>query len=268
MDSDGAQSIDKRVLSVIRTIRSLLEPELRLAFVRDYVVRTPVPLLANVLDATCSLAEQGDVAARESLVAIVDAFNDPSCEFVLSSLRTIAAEQGFLPLGRLVRSAVIKPRGDKFPTDPNRDHVPDYGRGRTLTLGERKSLARRPDREMMARLLHDPHPEVIRRLLGNPKVTEDDVMRLATKRPCRPDVLAVIARSTRWVHRARIRLALLLNPDMPPQLALPLVGLLLRSELAMVAESSHVAAAIRALCLDHLKRRPPTDFEAPKGPPH
>ena len=79
--------------------------------------------------------------------------------------------------------------------------MPDYGTGRTLTLGERKALARRPTRKAMEKLFADPHPVVIRTLLANPKVIEADVIRLAARRPNQPEVLAEIARSPRWAHR-------------------------------------------------------------------
>jgi hypothetical protein len=146
---------------------------------------------------------------------------------------------------------------DAKAVEPREEKQPDYGRGRPLTLGERKSLARRPDRSMMDRLLADPHPDVIRGLLRNPKVTEDDVVRLVSRRPGRADVLAEIARSPKWVHRARIRLSLLLNPSTPMELAAPMTGLLVRQELKLVAEATHVADGVRALCLEHLERRPP-----------
>jgi hypothetical protein len=146
-------------------------------------------------------------------------------------------------------------------SEPDEDRIPDYGRGRQLTLGERKSLARRPDRETMQRLLRDPHPDVIRQLLSSPKVTEEDVLSLASRRPCRPDVLAQIARTPRWTHRPRIRMALVLNPDTPPEATSPLVGLLVRQELRLVATSTTVAPALRALCLEHLERRPPAPFD-------
>ena len=104
---------------------------------------------------------------------------------------------------------------------------------------------------MTERLLRDPHPDVIRQLLSNPKVTEEDVLSLAARRPCRPDVLAQIARTPRWTHRPRIRMALVLNPDTPLEVAAPLVGLLMRQELRLVATSTTVAPALRALCLEH-----------------
>jgi hypothetical protein len=172
-------------------------------------------------------------------------------------LREEAVGVPHLALERLVRQPVSTVPSREVPK-PDEDRVPDYGRGRPLTLGERKSLARKPDRAMTERLLRDPHPDVIRQLLANPKVTEDDVLSLAARRPCRPDVLSEIARTPRWTHRPRVRMALVLNPDTPLEMAAPLVGLLIRQELRLVATSTTVAPALRALCLEHLERRPPS----------
>ena len=71
--------------------------------------------------------------------------------------------------------------------DPNDEddaqRIPDFGVGRPLTLGERKSLARRPDRDLIARVMRDPNPDVIRILLNNPGLTESDVVRVCARRP-------------------------------------------------------------------------------------
>jgi hypothetical protein len=138
-----------------------------------------------------------------------------------------------------------------------KERIPNDGRGRTLTLGERKSLARRPDRDTLERLLADPHPAVIERLLANPRVTEEDVLRIAARRPGHAQVLAAISRSPRWIHRPRIRLAIVLNPDSPPETSALVCGLLMRQELRLVIEYTHVEPSIRALCMEYLERRPP-----------
>jgi hypothetical protein len=243
--------------ALVRTTRGIPEADLRVAYVRKLLLDADVIELAAMLDVVCSRAEQAEVPAREALVALVDALRDPDVVHVVQQLREQALGAPHLALERLVRQPVSLVPSREVP-EPEDDRIPDYGRGRALTLGERKSLARKPDRRMMDRLLRDPHPDVIRQLLVNPKLTEDDVLCLASRRPVRPDVLTQIARSTKWVHRARIRIALVLNPDTPPGIAAPLVGLLMRHELRLVATSTTVAPAVRALCLEHLERRPPT----------
>jgi hypothetical protein len=250
----------RRADSLVRTTCSLPEAGLRFAYFRSVLLDTDIVELAAALDVVCARAEQADLAAREALIPLVDALQDPSCAEAVQLLREEAIGVPLLSLERLVRQPVITSPAPREVPVPEEDRVPDYGRGRPLTLGERKSLARRPDRNMMERLLRDPHPDVIRMLLVNPKLTEDDVLSLASRRPVRPDVLTEIARSTRWSHRPRIRMSLVLNPDTPLEVAAPIVGLLMRHELRLVATSPTVAAAVRVLCNEHLERRPPAEF--------
>jgi len=252
---DAAERAD----ALVRTTCALPEASLRSAYVRSVLLRGDVVELAAALDLLCARAEQAEVSAREALIAIVDALADPACSAVRQLLREEAVGVPHLALERLVRQPVSTTPARDVP-EPEDDRVPDYGKGRPLTLGERKSLARRPDRAMVERLLRDPHPDVIRMLLANPKLTEEDVLALASRRPCRPDVLTEIARAPRWSHRPRIRVALVLNPDTPLDIAAPVVGLLMRHELRLVATSTTVAPAVRALCNEHLERRPPGEF--------
>jgi hypothetical protein len=249
----------ERADAIIRGTRSLVEGELRATYLKTLLREGDVAELAPSLDVVCARAEQAEPAAREALIALVDALQDPALRTIVQRLREEAAGVPYLALERLVRMSTVPPRD--LPADPDEDRIPDYGRGRPLSLGERKSLARRPDREMTERLLRDPHPDVIRQLLANPKITEEDVISLAARRPCRPDVLAQIARTPRWAHRPRVRVALVLNPDAPADVTAPLVGLLVRQELRLVISSTTVAPALRALCLEHLERRPPSEID-------
>jgi hypothetical protein len=243
---------------MVRGVRALADDRLRVGYLVDILTRAPALELAAALDAWCVKAEQLEAGPREALIALVDALATEAVQPALGQLRNVAASEGLLALERLVRRPTSV-RSEFGPRDPNEARVPDYGRGRPLTLGERKALARRPDRASMDRLLADPHPDVIRGLLANPRLTEDDVLRLATKRPCRADVLTQIARSPRWMHCTRIRRAVVLNPDTPSEITTSLVSLLLRQELKLVVEATHVSPAIRALCCEHLERRPPVD---------
>ena len=247
-----------RAAGLVRAVLSLGDGGLRAEYVASVARSWEVGALAAVLDEVCERAEQANPQAREALLAVVDALNAEGMDEVLQRLREEAAGASLLALDRLIRPPAKsgRPPGG---TPTSRAKVPDDGKGRPLTLGERKSLARRPDRETMQRLLADPHPAVIHRLLRNPRVLEDDVVRLAAKRPGRSDVLAEIARSTQWVHRPRVRMALVMNPATPLEMAARIVGLLLRPELALVAGSPAVPAPVRAVCLEHLQRRPPVE---------
>jgi hypothetical protein len=250
--------------TLVRVTRALPDLALRVSYVSGVLSTTPIALLAKTLDGLCARAEQAEEPAREVLLSVVDALGTPELQGLAQLLREEAAGESLLSLERLVRQP---PPSRAVPeTEQGEPRIPEYVKGRTLTLGERKSLARKPDRAAIDKLLRDPHPDVIRRLLENPRVTEDDVVRLAARRPGMPEVLAEIARRPTWLHRARVRLALMLNPDTPAEVAAPLAGLLVRQELHLVAEASCVAPHVRALCIEHLERRPPVERESTGEP--
>jgi hypothetical protein len=243
-----------RAEALVRTTLSLAGDILRVSYVVNVARTWDVESFARALDVVCERAARAEAPSREALLAIVDALNAEGMDGIVQRLREQAAGDSLLALERLVRSrettvASCTPRGQPA-VDPRDPAAP---------LGRRKYLARRPDRETMQRLLGDPHPEVIRSVLRNSRLTEDDVVRLAAKRPGRGDVLAEIARSTKWSHRPRVRIALVANPAMPPELAARIAGLLLRPELDLVAHLPGVPASVRAVCLEHLQRRPPLE---------
>lgn len=240
---------------LVRALLALADASLRVSWATDLFRSLELGKLAELLDDVAMRGEQGDARAKEALVSIVDALSVSELSATTQRLREEAAGNALLALDRLTRQPLHPPRPSSVP--PRQARVPDYGFGRPLTLGERKSLARKHDRTLLARLLADPHPDVIRGLLNNPKLTEDDLVRLIARRPSRPDILMEIARALRWVHRSRVRLALLLNPDTPVDVSVPLASLLMRHELRLVAESTQLSPVLRAACREHMMRKPP-----------
>lgn len=246
----------------LRVIPSLRDAELRIRFVRSEIEQLGLADAAEALEAIAARTEQADVRARMVLVAAAPTLTDPEWELRLDALRAEASRQGHLALSRLLRRRVPDDPGPAETTEP---HVAMSARGRPLTLGERKSFARKPDRFMLDRLLRDPDPSVIRNVLGNPRITEDDVVRLAARRPNFADVIEEVIRHARWSGSERVRLAIVLNPYTPPAVAVPLVPLLLRQELQQVTEATTVPAVVRAAAVDLLQRRPPIRSDAERG---
>jgi hypothetical protein len=116
---------------------------------------------------------------------------------------------------------------------------------RARTLGERRSLARTRDRDLLARLATDQDPTVVRHVLQNPLCTEREVLTAASRRPQRPDVLEEIFRSRRWSPNRRVRRALALNPYSPPSLASAALALLTAPDLREVAEDLTISPEVR-----------------------
>ncbi len=224
-----------------------------MAFVRDALQSSEATVAACALDAVCALGQARNEAASEVLLAFTGLLQEPALSTWVEALRRIAERDELGPLRLHLRAPDGRTRSAPGAVPDDERRVPDYGRGRTLTLGERKNLARRPSRRLMDRLLADPHPSVIQNLLDNSVTTEDDIVRLAAKRPLRSEIMVEIARHPRWNVRRRVRLALVLNPGCPPDLGVPLVGLLLRSELETLVQITGVHPEIRQAALERLR---------------
>lgn len=180
------------------------------------------------------------------LIAIVLA--DPSETELAASIARRLRKRGHGELADVMEG--VPSSGD----DPS-GRVPDFGKGRPLSLGERKSVARTRDRALLARVLRDPHPDVIRILLGNPNLTEPDVIRLVAQRPIQPEVLREVCCSPRWVIRHGVRVALTKNPNLPLPLALRFVPQLSATEQRAIVQSPELDLRLREACNSALEPR-------------
>lgn len=122
--------------------------------------------------------------------------------------------------------------------------LPGELRGRALTLGHRKSLARSPRREILDYLMRDPDPRVIEVLLGNPRLVERDVLFVASRRPVRGEVLRVVFQS-RWLARYQVKRSLILNPYCPHDVAIGLLGTLNTKDVAEIAGNPKLSDELR-----------------------
>jgi hypothetical protein len=237
-----------------RVLLSLPDLALRTGWLRDFLAHSSEHDRATVLNALCEDNERAEPQAREAILVVALLLASlGECSWV-DQLRAQADARHLLSLARLVRRAPPPAVHDR----PARElPVPDYGRGRELTVGERRSLARSPSRRAFDRLLGDPHPLVIRQLLENPRLTEDDVVRMAARRPARLEVLEAIAQSGRWLCQPRVRLTLLFNPGAPPAIAMPLLAVCTRNELSEVLQHAESSPVLRSAAHELLERLPP-----------
>ena len=241
-------------LRLKRVLLSLPELGLRIGWLRDFLANSSDFECATILNALCEDNERAEPQAREAMLVVALMLAARGECRLLEQLRAQAEARHLLSLARLVRRAPPPAVHDR----PARElPIPDYGTGRELTVGERKSLARSPNRRAFDKLLKDPHPLVIRQLLENPRLTEDDVVRMTARRPARLEVLEAIAQHSRWLTRARVRLSLLFNPGTPPAIAMPLLAVCTRNELSEVLHHSESSPILRTAALELLERLPP-----------
>ena len=240
------------VTNLIQSVLSFPELKLRRDWLLAHLQAISTTDSAALLDALCKSSERGDPAAREAMTAWVAGLVQLGDSPWVMQLRQRSVEEDLHSLNRL-----LLPFSPVSVGPAPAASVPDYGAGRELTVGERRSLARKPNRRAFEKLLHDPHPLVLRNLLQNPRLTEDDVLRLVAKRPLRPFVIDELVCFPEWLLRPRVRMTLLHNPGTFAHVAMPLLSLCKRDELAEILENTSLNGVLRSAARELLDRRPP-----------
>lgn len=231
---------------LLQRVRGLTDPLIRRRALAVILAQADpgvaVAAAADLIERAARRSDETDVAS--GLACFIHAVGDLDYA-ARAALYGAARARGADAVARLlldVSPATAEPATVARQLRPER---PLRAKGRPLTLGERKALARDPRRELLMQLLRDPHPDVVRILLDNPRLTERDAVALAATRPAVPDALAVIAEHRRWSARHMVRRALVLNPHTPVHVAMRLATTLATADWREIAGDSHLPEALR-----------------------
>ena len=114
-----------------------------------------------------------------------------------------------------------------------------------LSLGERKWIARLHNRESLQRLARDPHPDVVRHILKNPKMIERDILLVAAARPGKKEVFELIVEYPKWLASPAVRMALCFNPYCPTRIGVCLAPTLSLKELKELSSDVNIHVVLR-----------------------
>lgn len=109
----------------------------------------------------------------------------------------------------------------------------------------RKEQAGSANEEEIARFLHDTSPDVIRTLLQNRNLSEDDVRILASRKNLPSDILETIARDKRWLESYPVKLSLARNPKTPLSISLSIARYLRLFDLAEMTRNHFLPLVFR-----------------------
>ena len=124
-----------------------------------------------------------------------------------------------------------------------------------ISLGARRSIARGDDHPVLERLLLDADPTVIQHLLVNPRVTEDDVLRITSRRPIAGSTLGLVYASRRFGSRSRVLLSLARNPYCPTDVAIAALARLPMEKLRQIERDATLHQTVRQHAADERVRR-------------
>lgn len=206
--------------------------------------------IVRVIEEICRNAEERAPGYQEALFALIDI---PAVTAVLgypkmSEIYLCSKEMGCERVTRLLSNP---------PSKKKRYSEYDFVEGQELdqiTLGEKRSLAKGSKKDTLDRLVYDPDPHVIRNLLNNPRITERDVLKAASKRPVSEEILIEIFNNKKWSERYSIKRALVKNPYTPTRLALGLVNFMLVQDLKEISRDGTLHQVIRGAAEGLLKK--------------
>lgn len=130
-----------------------------------------------------------------------------------------------------------------------------WDRVRAMPYAEKIILATKTDRSERAVLIQDNDPQILYYLLKNPRITTEEVLRIARMTSISAMVADQIAKTSQWSGNQEIRSALVNNPRTAPSLALKLLGTLSEPEIRQIAKSTAVSQALKQAALRILMSR-------------
>ena len=205
---------------------------------------------AALLNEICRKAKDREPSFLKAYHALPELLRSPAFDREkILRLRAVARREDYLEVLRLfldLPPQKVPPADSDGPEDP---FLKD------LTLGHRKSLAKSCQMKVIRKLLRDREPGVIHDLLLNPRLTETEVLKIASLQPTDPRVLEEIFRSPKWTARYRVKKALVCNPCCPPSIALHLLKLLLISDLREIVRFEGLHPAVKEAAQELLAER-------------
>lgn len=113
-----------------------------------------------------------------------------------------------------------------------------------MAVVEKIKLALFGNKEVRSILIRDPNRVVATAVLQNPRLTEDEVVRIAQSRNVCDEILRIIASSREWTKNYQVKLALVNNPKTPLSISLKLLPQLHEKDLRHIARSKNVPTAL------------------------
>jgi hypothetical protein len=112
-----------------------------------------------------------------------------------------------------------------------------WDRIRSLPQMQKLLLAVKAERSERALLLQDNDPRVLLSLLRNPRLTVDEVARMAKSSFLNFQIADVIMKASQWSSNLDVRLALIHNPKTPQALALRILPTLPETDVRSIARA-------------------------------
>lgn len=238
----------QRISQLVKRMTAVSDPQILERLAAEVLAERPIELLADLL---ATLGREALTERYRQLYMAVARLCLDRQEVggeAREQIYSLLAARGESALVRyLLPLSAVRTAGDsEMPYDAEIDDMP---------LGVRKWKSRLHNRDLLMRLARTGDPAVIGILLGNPRVTEPDVVNWAARRPASAAALLLIARHRRWALAARVQEALARNPYTPVHVAASFMPLFPAGTLKRIRGDASLHELVREAARDILIMR-------------
>jgi len=218
--------------TLVKKIGNFTEAKMRSFYAADSLDNMEEELALEVMRVICEHAAKREPKYQKAILALADVemLLQVMGKRKVAHLYNASLEKGYKDVAGIFSRAMPAKR-----YEGEIELFLQYGLG-SKALGERKYLARKPDPVLIDKLTYDLDPLVMNDLLKNPRLTESQVVKIAARRPNKPEILEEIFDSSKWIARYQVKLAIARNPYTPPRIALGLLTFLTDQDLMDIAQ--------------------------------
>ena len=232
--------VEEKIHAIVLLLAGHREKGLRASSLKEKLRGLQVEEVAAILNLICTKAN----AKTPSYVEAYNALPELLRSLTLSreellKLRAVARQNDYLEVLQML--ITLPPKKTLLPILES-EQDPLF---KELTLGERKSLAKTLRVDVLRKLLKERDPAVIRTLLLNPRITETEVLKIASLQPTSPGILEEIFHAPKWIARYRVKKAIVCNPFCPPSIALYLLKFMVVGDLREIVRDENLHLAVQ-----------------------
>ncbi len=115
-----------------------------------------------------------------------------------------------------------------------------------MSVSEKIKYATRGNKQVRSILIKDTSKLVIAAVVKSPKITEDEILKIAQNKQANDEAIRIITLNREWLKNYTIRQALVYNPKTPTGIAMRLMPYLTKRDLKDLSGSKNVPSAITA----------------------
>lgn len=141
---------------------------------------------------------------------------------------------------------VPKELTDEGPDEAPGDKHNIYQMVKGMSVGQKIKFALTGNKAAREFLVKDSNKVVMTAVLKNPRITEDEILRVATSKNTSDEALRQIGHHKEWMKNYSMKLAMASNPKTPVSISLKILDSIYDKDLSSIAKSKNIPSVLAA----------------------